>query len=72
MISSVLLLIICALITRVIWGIVYNLYIYRLRKFSGPKLAAAPRLYEKVFEILKKPYGQYINEIERLHKVYGV
>ncbi|RDA90222.1 hypothetical protein CP533_1074 [Ophiocordyceps camponoti-saundersi (nom. inval.)] len=47
----------------------YNLYLHPLRGFPGPKLAAASRLYEFWYDVVKD--GQYLWKIERLHEEYG-
>ncbi len=47
----------------------YRLYIDPLSKFPGPRLAAATRLYEFYFDIVKG--GQYTFEIGRMHDEYG-
>lgn len=48
----------------------YNLYLHPLNKFPGPKLAAATHLYEFYFSIIRD--GEFIWEIERMHKQYGM
>ena len=49
--------------------ILYRLYLHPLRKFPGPKLAAATLWYETYFDVFLG--GQYTFQIERLHKQYG-
>ncbi|KAL9080165.1 MAG: hypothetical protein Q9157_001010 [Trypethelium eluteriae] len=49
--------------------IVYNLYFHPLHKFPGPKLTAATHAYEFYYSIVKD--GQFIWEIEKMHKQYG-
>lgn len=49
--------------------ILYNLYFHPLAKFPGPKLAAATHAYEFYWSVIRD--GQFIWEIERLHKKYG-
>ncbi|KAK7954797.1 hypothetical protein PG988_015491 [Apiospora saccharicola] len=47
----------------------YNLHFHPLAGFPGPKLAAASRLYEFYYDVIKK--GQYLYKIEEMHKKYG-
>ncbi|KAJ5392278.1 hypothetical protein N7509_007768 [Penicillium cosmopolitanum] len=49
--------------------ILYNLYFHPLSKFPGPKLAACSHLYEFYFDIIKN--GMFMQEISRIHEVYG-
>jgi hypothetical protein len=49
--------------------VIWRLFFSPLRKFPGPKLAAATLWYEFYFDIVKE--GKYIWEIERMHKIYG-
>ncbi|OOQ81615.1 benzoate 4-monooxygenase cytochrome P450 [Penicillium brasilianum] len=49
--------------------IFYNLYFHPLSKFPGPKLAACSHLYEFYFDIIKN--GMFMQEIARMHEVYG-
>ncbi|KAI4247340.1 MAG: hypothetical protein L6R42_009660 [Xanthoria sp. 1 TBL-2021] len=48
---------------------VYRLAFHPLSGFPGPKLAAATRLYEAYYDVLKG--GKYIFKINELHKTYG-
>lgn len=47
----------------------YNLYLHPLSKLPGPKLAAMGSLYEFYYDVIKD--GQYLWEIERMHRKYG-
>ena len=47
----------------------YNLFFHPLARFPGPKLAAATHLYEFYWSVIRD--GEFIWEIERLHKKYG-
>ena len=58
-------------ISRVLYKTVYNLYFHPLRKFPGPKSAAASRLYEIYFDLLQGHGGQYVYQVDRLHDIYG-
>jgi hypothetical protein len=49
--------------------VIYNLYLHPLAKFPGPKFAAATHFYEFYWSIIRD--GEFIWEIERLHKKYG-
>ncbi|KAI1195543.1 putative cytochrome P450 [Nemania serpens] len=48
---------------------IYNLYFHPLAGFPGPKLAAATRLYEFYYDVIRK--GKYVYKIEDMHKRYG-
>lgn len=49
--------------------IFYNLILHPLAGFPGPKVAAATRLYEFYYDVVKR--GQYIYKIEEMHRKYG-
>lgn len=49
--------------------IFYNLYLHPLAKFPGPKIAAASHIYEFYWSIVRD--GEFVWQIERLHKKYG-
>lgn len=48
---------------------VYRVYFHPLSSYPGPKLAALTTWYEAYYDIGKR--GQYILQIEKLHKKYG-
>ncbi|KAI0460035.1 cytochrome P450 [Xylaria acuta] len=52
-----------------LFKVVYNLFFHPLAKFPGPKVAAASHLYEFYWSIVRD--GEFIWEIERMHKKYG-
>ena len=49
--------------------IINRLFFSPLASFPGPRLAAATRWYETYFDVLRG--GQFMYEIQRLHKIYG-
>ncbi|KAJ6031900.1 benzoate 4-monooxygenase cytochrome P450 [Penicillium herquei] len=49
--------------------IINRLFFCPLAKFPGPKLAAMTRWYEMYYDVIKG--GQFMFEIERMHKIYG-
>ena len=55
----------------VFYKIVYNIYFHPLHRFPGPTLAAASKLYESYFDLLKGQGGQYVYQVDRLHSIYG-
>jgi hypothetical protein len=48
---------------------IYRITLHPLAKFPGPILAALTYKYEFYFDGVKG--GQYLNEIARLHQIYG-
>jgi hypothetical protein len=58
------------LIAYLIGLALYRLYLSPLAQFPGPKLAALSQWYEFYYEIVCP--GQYIWQIQRMHKKYGI
>ncbi|KAI0420251.1 cytochrome P450 [Xylaria grammica] len=61
--------VVVAILGRCVFLVFYRLYLSPLAKFPGPKLAAATGWYEFYYDYWLN--GQYIFEIERMHKRYG-
>lgn len=62
----------CAAMVTVLYtlyGVVYRLFLSPVAKFPGSRLAAVTFWYEFYFDVVKG--GQYMYEIERMHKQYG-
>ena len=58
-----------AVLCYTLYGLIWRLYLSPVAKFPGSKLAAATFWYEFYFDVIKG--GQYVYEIERMHKQYG-
>lgn len=65
LLSSILLLIPAVLVF-------YRLYLHPLAKFPGTKLAAATGWYETYIDLLRRPSGNFIEEIAAMHEKYGM
>jgi hypothetical protein len=48
----------------------YRLYLSPLAKFPGPKLAALSQWYEFYYDVVIP--GQYIFQIQKMHRKYGI
>ena len=68
--TKLIALILLILVYHIAW-IVYNLYFHALKRFPGPKFAAATYWYEFFRDFVTGHGGQYINEVERMHDEYG-
>ncbi|KAI0169405.1 putative flavonoid 3-hydroxylase [Hypoxylon sp. FL1284] len=49
----------------------YRIYFHPLAKFPGPKIAAATGWYETYVDIFSRPKGNFMEEISRMHDIYG-
>ncbi|KAL4867993.1 hypothetical protein BDV12DRAFT_186272 [Aspergillus spectabilis] len=49
----------------------HRLYLSPLRKFPGPKLAAATQWYETYYEMIYQGGGMFTKKIRKLHEEYG-
>ncbi|KAJ6027459.1 benzoate 4-monooxygenase cytochrome P450 [Penicillium canescens] len=59
-----------ALLTTVFFGIIIHRLVFSpLAGIPGPRLAASTRWYEAYFDVVRG--GQFMYEIQRLHRIYG-
>lgn len=59
-----------AVISFILSGIIFRLYLHPLARFPGPVLAALTGYYVTYFDIFKD--GQLIPQLQKLHERYGM
>ncbi len=69
---SLFLIILGTWILHALWTVIYRLFFHPLSRFPGSKFAAATKWYEFYYDLIKRPGGTFIFEIERMHDVYGM
>jgi hypothetical protein len=67
---SITTLILCLLLGAGAYFIAHRLIFHPLAKVPGPRLAALTYLYEFYYDGLKQ--GQYVFQIDELHREYGI
>ena len=68
--STAVLMAVLSIVVYTLGLAVYRIYLHPLRKFPGPKLAAASFWYEFYYDVVRG--GQYTFEIIRMHEIYGM
>ena len=71
MASSLPLLLLAAFIVYGVLLAIYRLTLHPLAKFPGPKLTASTKWWEFYVDVLKGKGGDFIHEMDRMHREYG-
>ncbi|KIY72730.1 cytochrome P450 [Cylindrobasidium torrendii FP15055 ss-10] len=61
----------CLLAVYCICVAAHRLFFHPLRKYPGPRLAAATWLYRFYFDIISQGGGEIVTHLEDLHEIYG-
>ncbi len=67
--SGILLNLTVVAVIYIIVLVIYRVFLSPLANVPGPKIAAATGWYESYYDCLRA--GEYIFEIERMHKLFG-
>ena len=67
--TLVLFVVFAALITYILWGILYQFYYDPLARYHGPRLAAFTNYWRLYVDIVQQK--SFVHELEELHDKYG-
>ena len=59
------------IVYQVAW-VIYRLFFHPLARFPGPKIAATTYWWECVQDLFAGQGGDYMNQVDRMHDIYGV